>query len=369
MERGALSLLLAVTLGLAACGTVAGPASVAVKPATAQLSPAPASASVQPAASVGTGQAATTVAAQDGPFVPNELGQVPILELHRVNTPEGRWQITPDHLRALLSNLYTSGFRPVDFRDVVNRHIDLPRGYAPVVLTFDDGDPSQFQWAPGEQGLTPSADSAVGILWNFHLAHPDWPAAATFFINHTPFGTDSAAKVSWLVAHGFEVGDHTWDHVDMTKLDSAQMLREVGGIAAWVQNAVPGYHVETLAYPYGFASRLPATAWDGTSGGQTYHIDAAVLVGANPAPSPYSKEWSPLAVPRIQVADPSTLESKGTLAWVWAGWEPRLLADNGAKLYVSDGNPAQVTIAAGEQSELAAEVPSTSVVVAAATGK
>jgi peptidoglycan/xylan/chitin deacetylase (PgdA/CDA1 family) len=354
MDRRALSLFVAIGLMLAACGQASRPAAMtAVAPVA-----------VVPAAKTAvTAPARITVTAPSGPYAPNELGEIPILEIHRVAVPASRWQITPDDLRALLANLYASGFRPVDFRAVADRQIDLPRGFAPVVLTFDDGDPSQFQWAPGGQGTTPDPNSAVGILWQFHQTHPDWALAATFFVNRNPFGADSAAKVRWLVAHGFEIGDHTVHHVDMTKLDAAQMLQEVGGMAAWIQNAVPGYRVQTLAYPYGFAAHLPSTAWDGTIDGQSYHIRAAVLVGAQPAPSPYSRQWQPLAVPRIQVADPSTLESKSTLQWVWAGWEPQLLANHGAKLYVSDGNDATVTVPAAERAQLAPNVPAAEIVV------
>ncbi len=379
MAQRIVPLVAALALTLAACGPAvvpaAAPVAVAVPkaaPATAHPTPATTSATTSaiasgsPAAIPGSGKA---VAAQPGPFAPNELGEIPILEIHNVASPQSRWQITPADLRAIVANLYASGFRPVTFRDVVERRIDIPRGYAPVVLSFDDGDPSQFQWAPGGQGTTPDPNSAVGILWDFHLAHPDWSAAASFYVNKNPFGGDSAAKVAWLVAHGFEVGDHTMDHVDMTKLNAAQMLFQVGGIAAWVQNAVPGYHISTLAYPYGFSNNLPGTAWAGTYDGQTYHIRAALLVAGNPAPSPYSRAWDPLAVPRIQVADPSTVQRVVDRALVWSAWEPRMLAHHGAALYVSDGNPATVTVRAGEQGQLAANVPIASVVVAGTAGK
>jgi peptidoglycan/xylan/chitin deacetylase (PgdA/CDA1 family) len=364
MARWMLPLAAALSLlSAAACGSPPQAPAAPVRAATAAAAPRP-----QPAPHPATASAATSVAAQHGPFAPNELGEIPILEFHNIASPEGRWQSTPEQLRAILADLYTKGFRPVTFGEVVARAIDIPRGYAPVVLTFDDGDPSQFQWAPGGQGSTPDPNTAVGILWAFHLAHPDWPAAASFYVNRNPFGSDSAAKVAWLVAHGFEVGDHTLDHVDMTTLDAARMLQEVGGLAAWVQGAAPGYRVRTLAYPYGFSSKLPGTAWAGTIDGQSYHIRGALLVAGNPAPSPYSRAWNPLAVPRIQVADPATVTRVSDRALVWSAWEPRLLADGGALLYVSDGDPATVTIRPGEQGQLAADVPAASVVVAAPGG-
>lgn len=358
--RGLLAVALIAGWGLlAACGDVAA---TAMRTATPALK-ATATAITTPTATGTAGPRSAPAAVQPGPFSPNELGQVPILEIHRIGAKEGRWMLTPAHMRRLLADLYAAGFRPVTFRDVVNRHIDIPRGYAPVVLTFDDGDPSQFQWAPGGKGTTPAADSAVGILWDFHKTHPDWAAAASFYVNADPFGRDSAGKVRWLVAHGFEVGDHTLNHVDMTRLNAAQMLHQVGGMAAWIQKTVPGYHVATLAYPFGFAHHLAPTAWKGQVGGQSYTIRAALLVGAGPAPSPYSKQWRPHAVPRIQVAAPSTLVHPDSVHYVWAGWEPRLLANEGADLYVSDGDPAKITIRSGERADLAKDVPAADVVI------
>ncbi|MBE3583437.1 MAG: polysaccharide deacetylase family protein [Limnochordaceae bacterium] len=272
----------------------------------------------------------------EGPFTPNRMGSIPILEFHRLGARMGRWQLTSAAFAQVIDDLYRHGFRPVNFVDVVTGHISLGRGYAPVVLTFDDGDPSQFSWAPGQPGR-PDPQCAVGILWQFHEQHPDWALKASFYVNAHPFGQDSAAKVRWLVAHGFEVGDHTLHHVFLNRVDAKQAEAEIGGVAAWVQTVAPGYHVQTLAYPFGAFDRQLADShvWSGVVDGQPYHIIGALLVGSGPAASPYSPQFHPYFVPRIQVVDP-TLVSPPERAWTWAAWEQRLLA-NPRLLYVSAG--------------------------------
>jgi peptidoglycan/xylan/chitin deacetylase (PgdA/CDA1 family) len=360
---GLLAAVACLAAAAAGCGTAASAPGIgmpAVRTAAAPAAPTPPQASAS-----GGAEPAPAPSVPPGPFTPNQMGEIPILEFHNFFATDGRWAITIPEFRALLGNLYRHGFRPVDFRDVVNRSIDLPRGYAPVVLTFDDGDPSQFQWAPAAAGggrRVPAADTAVGVMWRFHQSHPDWALRGSFYVNRNPWGSDSVAKVRWLVAHGFEVGDHTLDHVDLTGHTAAWVEHQVGGVAAFVQQAAPGYRVETFAYPYGEGNHLPSTAWRGVYHGQPYHIAAALLVGANPAPSPYSKQWHPLAVPRIQVVNPDQVQAS-TLPWIWGGpkgWEAQLLAHPN-RLYASSGSPHTLAVPSADRAELSSALHLTGV--------
>lgn len=294
-------------------------------------------------------------AVSEGPHAPNELGVIPVLEFHRFGEQDGRWTISWELFRRTLRELYDEGFRPVNLADVVTGDMQLPRGYIPVVLTFDDGSPEQFvlDRTTGQ----PDPNSAVGILWEFHRQHPDWALSGTFYINKPAFGEASEEKIRWLFEHGFEVGNHTVSHAPMDRMSPEQARAEVGGLAAWVQRTAPGYRVTTLAYPNGIhASSLPDTVWRGEYDGEQYETKGAVLVGAGPAPSPYSKDWQPRAIPRIQVVDPDVLSNDADRSVVWAGWKSRL-AEAGS-YYVSDGDPSQVTIPEGLVDELADEYAS-----------
>lgn len=286
------------------------------------------------------------------PAVPvsgNELGIVPVLEYHRMGTTEGRWQRTPQGLLADLTWLYDHNFRPVTFLQYATGNINLPKGMHPVVLTFDDGDPSQFQW---NQAHIPAPDSSVGVLWEFHQTHPDWALSGTFFVNADPFGSDSVAKLQWLVAHGFEIGNHTYTHANLNKLDVAGIEKEIGEEEAYIETAVPGYVPQTFALPFGGLATSPAerqATLTGSYQGTSWDFKGIALVGANPTPSPYSRNFNPDGIARIQVADPST--APGSERWLLVGWESYFTA-NPTLLYVSDGNPAYITYPSSWASQL-----------------
>ena len=94
------------------------------------------------------------------------------------------------------------------------------------------------------------------------------------------------------------VGNHGHSHGHMAWQDAATQRLEMEQAGARLK-AELGAAPELFAYPYGEGTHMPATTWNGRVGGQTYHLKAALLVGASPAPSPYSRAWKPLAVPRI----------------------------------------------------------------------
>ena len=57
---------------------------------------------------------------------PNELGQIMVLEYHRIGDNEGEWVRSEVNFRRDLQTLYEKGNRPVLMRDVVRGHIDTP---------------------------------------------------------------------------------------------------------------------------------------------------------------------------------------------------------------------------------------------------
>lgn len=293
-------------------------------PPSAGLPPSPTAAAAAPA----PGQ-------QPGPLPPNELGRVMIVAYHAIGAREGRWQRTPANLRRDLEELYRRGYRPVSLSALVRGEVDLPRGYSPVVLTFDDATAGQFRLRDGE----PDPESAAGVLLAFHREHPDWPLRATFFVNALPFEERDTwkEKVRWLRAHGMELGNHTLDHADLSRLDAAGIAREIGGLEAVLAAADPELRTDTLALPYGAYPRDPAAARAGEYRGRPYRMAAFLLVGAAPAPSPHSPAFDPYRLPRVQAVDPA-IEPRATLAY-WLAHFDR----HPEERYVSDGDPGRVT--------------------------
>lgn len=257
---------------------------------------------------------------QPGPHPRNPLGRVPILLYHRIGEAEGRWQRTPEGLYADLEQLYQAGFRPIRLRDYLEGRIDLPPGYAPVILTFDDSTRDQLDW--DEPGV-PSAASAVGVILRFAAEHPDWDATAVFFVNGDAFRSDSETKAAWLVEHGFEVENHTWSHADLGALDDTAAAREVGRMSAWIE-AVTGQRPVAVALPFGKRPRHVEAVLEGRYEDHQFGHSALLEVGSGPARSPLDPDWNPLRLPRIQVADPGQV-SAADLPGIWATWFDRLL--------------------------------------------
>lgn len=270
----------------------------------------------------------------------NELGQIPVLMMHQVVAdPQGDYDLTPAELRAQLTSLATDGYVPVTMADVAAGKIDIPAGKSPVVLTFDDG--SRSQLALDASG-NPTPDCAVGILQSVAAAHPGFTATASFYVNRDAFGQpDPTAYLRWLDRHGYEVGDHTQTHADLRTLSASGVQQEIGEVQATIVAAL-GHAARTMALPYGSEPTPDSLARKGGSGVQSYDFDAVLLVGANPAPSPFSTRWDPGAVPRLRVANKH-------VEYDAAYWLPKIASTR----YVSDGDPTHISFPRAELAQLA----------------
>ncbi|WP_309234773.1 polysaccharide deacetylase family protein [Nocardia sp. XZ_19_385] len=270
----------------------------------------------------------------------NELGLVPVLMYHQLlPTPTGEYDQTPAEFRDELERLYREVYRPVTAADYISGAIDIPAGTHPVVLTFDDSTLSQFTFGPDG---TPAPDSAVGILEEFRTRYPDFRPTATFYVNNAPFGNNPRA-LTWLAEHGYEVGSHTASHANLARLDGAGVQREFAENVHAIQAAVPGKPVRTMALPLGISPADQALASTGAWEGTTYRFDAVMLVGANPAPSPYGR-IDPTGIPRIR-------SGKGEVPFDSAHWL-NWLAANPTLRYTSDGTPAEISFPAPDAAAL-----------------
>ncbi len=292
-------------------------------------------------------------AGQVGPvsgLPPNELGVVPVLMHHEVNPDRvGPYDQTPAEFRAELGYLWRKGYAPVLASDFADGRIDLPAGKSPVVLTFDDS--TTWQLALGPDGK-PRKNTAVGILLDFARTHPGFEPRATFYVLREPFGgtAQSPELLRWLVENGFELGNHSHDHTPLATLSPADVQHQLVAGARIIEEAVPGYRLRTLALPLGSMPEPARLAVRGRSGGRSYGPYAVFLVGANPAPSPYAKEFDRTAIPRIRSSHmPWATAEEFTFAY-WV----RMLEDDPGQRYVSDGDPRTVTVRRGVRGDVAA---------------
>lgn len=268
----------------------------------------------------------------------NEIGVIPVLMHHRLVTKvDSEYDMTPQWFAAELERLHRERYFPVTMLQVARGDLDhVPAGRSPVVLTFDDSSSGQLHYTRSGE-IAP--DSAVGMLLAFGRAHPDFPAVASFYLNKDPFALgDPHRAVGDLVRNGFEVGNHTYDHVPL-QLSTARVQQQLGELAAMVTTAVPGVAPQTLALPLGVEPSHPALVRAGRWRGTAYRNEAVLLVGADPAHSPFHRDWKPGAVPRIR----SSSYQGGKAPFLSSWWLDRI-ASGEITRYVAAGNPGHVTV-------------------------
>ena len=113
----------------------------------------------------------------------NELGEVPIMLYHRIVESDQDYDTSPDEFQMNIEKLYANDFVLIDLLDYLEGIIDIPKGKHPVVITFDDGATSQFRLIEENDGnYLLDNKSAVGILYNFYLEHPDFGFEVYYFI-------------------------------------------------------------------------------------------------------------------------------------------------------------------------------------------
>ena len=270
---------------------------------------------------------------------PNELGLVPILVYHLIGDTEGPWTRTPANFRKDLARLYQLGYRTVKLSDYLDGNIDLPAGTSPVVLTFDDSSPNQLRFVMDGGTLVPAYDCAVGMLEAFARTHPDFGHNATFYVlpaadpPHNLFGQDEyqKQKLEYLLDNGYELGNHTLWHQNLSTVSDAEVQRQIGEAILWIQKLVPDARMDTIALPQGAWPKRKQLAISGTYKGATYKHRAVMEAWGQPT-YPYDRvEFNAYAIPRVQ-----GVQRMLDLYLDMLDKQPGLR-------YISDGNPRTLT--------------------------
>ncbi|HET6285608.1 MAG TPA: polysaccharide deacetylase family protein [Amycolatopsis sp.] len=275
----------------------------------------------------------------------DELGRIPVLMYHRVvPKPKSAYDRTPAEFAAELERLAAEDYVPVTTADFVDGKLDLPAGAHPVVLTFDDGDPSVLTLTPDGE---PAPGTAIRILLDVAAAHPRFRPVASLYVNERPFGGDGRA-LRWLADHHFEIGNHTAQHTNLRRATEAVATAAIADGDASIRQALPGYRVSTLALPYGAQPRREELALRG----EGYSYRGALLVGAGPAPSPCSPAFEPASIPRIRSQGAGPEAEYGSAHWLDE------LGSPAGRRYTSDGDPSTVSYprSAGEPAPACASV-------------
>lgn len=279
-------------------------------------------------------------AGAQGSLPPNELGRIMILEYHLIGYPEGRWCRTPENFRKDLEMLYENDYYPIPLQDLISGNIKAPAGKTPFVITFDDSSAGQFRYLKNGDRLEIDPQSGVGIMEQFKKEHPDFPVTATFYVlpgtgksKLFAQGEYIQEKLNFLAQNGYEIGNHTYWHENLGKVDDTAVQKQLALAVKEIQKYLPGYQVKSFALPFGVHPQNRMLAREGEYQGFKYRHNSVMLVGSGPVPSPYSAEFDPYKMERIQAGD--------------TPWGPQSFIEryrkNPSLRFVSDGDPLTIT--------------------------
>jgi hypothetical protein len=282
---------------------------------------------------------------------PNELGEILVLEYHRLGDNEGEWVRSQANFWRDLETLYQKGYRPVTMRDVVEGNIDVPAGTTPVVFTIDDSSRGQF-YLRDDGSIDPN--TMVGMWDRFQRENPGWTGGAVWCVlpaaDHPSnfFGERPTRevpreeresrirrKMEYLVENDHEICNHTFYHERLDRArDDAQAQFFIGAGQDSIKAYLPDdYEIVTFALPLGMWPRNRELAWRGTyRDGRTYQHKAILEVTGGPNVSPFDTRFDPRSVNRFIVA-PRALER-----------QLEAYERNPGRRYVSDGNPGTIAV-------------------------
>lgn len=272
----------------------------------------------------------------------NETGKVMIVMYHRLGDKNGSYLRKIDDFKSDLLRLYEEGYTLISMDDYINGTYHVPMGRTPIVLTFDDGHISNFRYLDDSDAgiLQIDPECVVGIIDAFYEEHPEFGRHAIFYLNKdNPFGQPEylSSKLSYLIENGYEVGNHTMHHLSLAELDAEGIQEAIGGNVNYYDSIEPGYHITSLALPFGIRpddDKLRAYIFNGIYDQVAYENKLALLVGWRPEKPLYLYESGPYTLNRVQSGD-----DEYQLSW----WLDYFKAHPDERFY-SDGDPDRVSI-------------------------
>jgi peptidoglycan/xylan/chitin deacetylase (PgdA/CDA1 family) len=167
----------------------------------------------------------------------NHSAPIPILMYHVLESPKPGAPYPELYVRSAdfagqVRWLATHGYHAVTLRQAYDYwHAGKPLPARPVVLSFDDGYRSVY---------------TVGLPT---LRRYGWVGVLNLAVEHE--WTDLPPRFIWkLVAAGWELDSHTLTHVDVTRVDRAQLVKEIAGSRTFLRRQ---YHqpIAFFCYPAG----------------------------------------------------------------------------------------------------------------------
>ena len=254
----------------------------------------------------------------------NELGKVPIMMYHGIknmndsdtkytggNVDKDGYTRTVESFRRDLEFYYSKGYRMVKLSDYINGKIDVEYGCSPIILTFDDGKENNIKVAGLDQdgNIIIDNNSAVGVLEEFKKKYPDYNVTAIFFVNQGLFEQPEYNEkiLKWLVDNNYEVGNHTKNHDNFSKIDSNKTQEVVGYMYDKLNSIIGDRYSKIVALPFGSPYNKNHDNYkyilNGNYNGKEYKTEAALRVGWEPEVSPFDKEFDKYFLKRCRAYD------------------------------------------------------------------
>jgi hypothetical protein len=224
--------------------------------------------------------------------------------------------------------LYDAGYSLVSLQDWIEGDLSLPTGRKPLAITIDDaffGD----QISLDDHGI-PLGNTGLGILWQFAQLHPDFGFKASLFANFGDkyygdlpnndwFIYDNQWKqelgdvIAWCLNHNIGVYNHLYMHprLDLTRPGDvhSEVAKNDAAIRDFLTNSGHADSIQLLhnviALPYGIwppskVGKQSILNYIDPDGRPVEAIfEAGSYTDAGYLQSPYSSEFDPMHIPRI----------------------------------------------------------------------
>lgn len=163
---------------------------------------------------------------------------------HRPGSALNRWRVTQRDFDWQLDTLKRLGYRGVALSDIVeSREVETGTKVRRVVLTFDDG------YRGVRENALPALHARGFKATVFVVA--DRIGGVNDWDGETPGEPLLAAdEIRELHGAGIEIGSHGATHRALTRLDAADLAREVAGSRETLEQ-ITGSPVTSFCYPYG----------------------------------------------------------------------------------------------------------------------
>ena len=289
----------------------------------------------------------------------NEFGNIPIMMYHGIvnkldedtpytggNVDKDGYHRTTESFIKDLEFYYSEGYRMIRLEDYVKGVIDVPLGKSPIVLTFDDGLENSIKvTGVDDNGIIIDPNCAVGILESFKKKYPDYNVTATFFVNGTLFRQPKYNEqiLNWLVDNGYDIGNHSYNHADFTKISESKSEEEIGKLYNLLDKYIKDKYINIVALPFGSPYKKSHNNFkhiiNSSYENVVYNTISTLQVGWEANYSPFSSNFDESFIKRIRAYD-----NNGTNFDITHNFN-RLKNNK----YISDGDKNKIVVPAGSE--------------------